>query len=138
MKRHQVILAAASAMFAFVVSAQQAPSAGPYSVKQKAKVGGTGGTDYIYADADGRRLYIARTGNPSRMTVFDLDTLASVGEIPNVSAHGAAVSTKSGHGFATSKPVAMWDTKTLALIKTIDVQGSPDGLLYDAFNDRVY
>src|SRR5580693_3274106 len=98
----------------------------PYSVQKKAKVGGTGGTDYIYADVDGRRLYIPRTGNPARITVFDLDTLASVGEVPNASAHGAVVSTKSGHGFATSKPVVIWDTKTLATIKTIDVQGNPD------------
>jgi hypothetical protein len=110
----------------------------PYSVQKKAKVGGTGGTDYIYADVDGRRLYIPRTGNPARITVFDLDTLAPVGEVPNASAHGAVVSTKSGHGFATSKPVVMWDSKTLATIKTIDVQGNPDGILYDGFNDRVY
>jgi len=61
-----------------------------------------------------------------------------VGEIPNVSAHGAAVSSKSNHGFASSKPVAMWDTKTMAMIKTIDVDGGPDGILHDAFNDRVY
>jgi DNA-binding beta-propeller fold protein YncE len=32
----------------------------------------------------------------------------------------------------------MWDAKTLAPIKTIDVDGGPDGMLYDAFNDRVY
>jgi DNA-binding beta-propeller fold protein YncE len=32
----------------------------------------------------------------------------------------------------------MWDAKTLAMIKTIDVDGAPDGLLYDSFNDRVY
>jgi DNA-binding beta-propeller fold protein YncE len=48
------------------------------------------------------------------------------------------VSTKSGHGFASSKPVAMWDTKTTTLIKTIDVEGGPDGILYDPFNDRVW
>ena len=72
------------------------------------------------------------------MTVFDLDTLAPAGEIPNVRAHGAVVSLKSKHGFASSKPVTMFDPKTLAVIKTIDVQGNPDGMLYDAFNDRVY
>jgi DNA-binding beta-propeller fold protein YncE len=32
----------------------------------------------------------------------------------------------------------MWDSKTLMPIKTIEVQGGPDGILYDAFNDRVY
>jgi len=32
----------------------------------------------------------------------------------------------------------MFDTKTLAVIKKIEVQGSPDGLLYDSFNDRVW
>ena len=32
----------------------------------------------------------------------------------------------------------MFDTKTLALIKTIDVQGGPDGILFDSFNQRVW
>ena len=32
----------------------------------------------------------------------------------------------------------MFDTKTFAPIKTIEVKGSPDGYLYDPFNDRVY
>ena len=45
---------------------------------------------------------------------------------------------KSGHGFGSSKPVVMWDTKTLATIKTIDVEGGPDGILFDPFNERVY
>jgi DNA-binding beta-propeller fold protein YncE len=111
---------------------------GPYKVIKTAKVGGAGGFDYVYADADGRRLYIARQGNPGRMTVFNLDSLESVGEIANVSAHGAAVDPKSHHGFATSKPVSMWDTKTMTLIKTIDVEGGPDGILFDSFNDHVY
>jgi DNA-binding beta-propeller fold protein YncE len=32
----------------------------------------------------------------------------------------------------------MWDTNTLATIKTIDVNGAPDGILFDPFNERVY
>jgi DNA-binding beta-propeller fold protein YncE len=32
----------------------------------------------------------------------------------------------------------MFDSKTLKVIKTIDVQGNPDGLLFDPFNHRVY
>ncbi len=32
----------------------------------------------------------------------------------------------------------MWDTKTLKTIKTIDVQGYPDGIMHDPFEDQVY
>lgn len=32
----------------------------------------------------------------------------------------------------------MWDTETLATIKTIDVDGGPDGILFDPFNGRVH
>src|SRR5579863_8912682 len=124
-----VVFAAGIAMLASVGFAQHDQTTGPYKVLKTAKVGGDGGFDYVYADSVGRRLYIARLGQAGRMTVFDLDTLAPAGEITGASAHGAAVDAKSGHGFGSSKPVIMWDTKTMAQIKTIDVQGSPDGIL---------
>jgi DNA-binding beta-propeller fold protein YncE len=112
---------------------------GPYKVLKTAKVGGAGGFDYVYADSAGRRLYIPRTGNPgARITVFNLDTLESAGEIPDASARGAAVDPKSNHGFVTSKPVVMFDAKTLAVLKKIDVEGGPDGILFDPFNQRTY
>ena len=101
-------------------------------------MGGDGGFDYVYADSDGRRLYVARTGPTKRISVFDLDTLAPAGEIPDVGAHGVVVDPKSHHGFATSKPVTMFDSKTLKVIKTIDVEGNPDGMLFDPFNRRTY
>jgi len=120
-------------------SAQQSTSAQPYKLVKTAKVGGVGGFDYVYADADGRRLYIPRTGQTTpRVMVFNLDTLEPVGEIPNANARGVAVDSKSHHGFCSSKPIVMWDTQTLAVIKTIDVQGNPDGILFDPFNERVY
>ena len=111
---------------------------GPYKVLSTDKVGGLGGFDYVFADSDGRKLYVARSGSSGHIAVYNLDTLAPAGDIPNVSAHGATVDTKYGHGFTTSRPVTMFDAKTLAVIKTIDAQGNPDGYLTDAFNDRVY
>jgi len=132
----------AFSIFAAIASAWQS---GPYKVLKTSKTGGLGGFDYIYADVAGRRLYIPRgaqaTATPpvaARITVFDLDTLAPAGEIPDVRANGAAVDSKSGHGFVSSKPVAMFDTKTLKVIKTIEVQGNPDGILQDSFNQRIY
>src|SRR5271156_5777327 len=124
-----LMLAAAASLFA----------QGPYKVIKTVKVGGAGGFDYVYADSAGRRLYIPRTGNPGgRITVFNLDTLEASGEIAETNARGAAVDPKSNHGFVTSKPVTMFDSKTLAVIKKIDVEGGPDGILFDSFNQRVY
>jgi len=136
--RRSILFAAACAVALAVALAQQPSGGGPYKVTKKVKAGGAGGFDYVYADEAGRKLYIPRSGNPGRITVFDLDTLEPAGEIPNASAHGAAVSPKSNHGFASSKPVVMWDSKTLATIKTIEVDGGPDGILYEPFKDQVW
>jgi DNA-binding beta-propeller fold protein YncE len=151
MRRYSVLFVAALAMLASIAmltSTTIAQTSGPYSVMKTVKAGGGGGFDYVYADSDGRRLYIPRTGQGGpnaapggptpRISVFNLDTLESVGEISGYNARGAAVDPKSGHGFASSKPVVMWDTKTLAVIKTIDVQGGPDGIMFDPFNARVW
>jgi DNA-binding beta-propeller fold protein YncE len=128
---------------------------GPYKVLKTARVGGEGGWDYIFADAEGRRLYIPRgatravaaTGTtpevpavPARLTIFDLDTLKPLGELIGVGGNGTAVDPNSGHGFTSDHPkVSMFDTKTLTLIKSIDVGAArPDGILLDSFNHRVY
>ena len=78
-----------AAVFVTIGSAWQAASSGPYKILKTVKTGGLGGFDYIYADVAGRRLYIPRSGSAPnatpplapRITVFDLDTLASVGEV---------------------------------------------------------
>src|SRR5208282_5457540 len=111
---------------------------GPYKVLKIQLVGGEGGFDYVTADSDDRNLYVARSGPAGHIAVFNLDTLAQVGDIPGVSAHGGAVDTATGHGFATSKPVTMFDAKTFAILKKIDVEGNPDGYLNDAYNHRFY
>jgi DNA-binding beta-propeller fold protein YncE len=126
------------AMLAAIGVAQQGSTAGPYKVLKTAKVGGAGGWDYVFADVEGRRLYIARSGPMTRMTVYNLDTLEPAGEIATTNSHGAVVDSKSGHGFISSKPILMFDSKTLMPIKTIDVQGNPDGMLFDAAGQRAY
>ena len=128
------IALAAAALMTALASAQDS-SAGPNKVLKTAKVGGDGGFDYISAEVQGRRLYIPRRA-PAGLTVFDLDSLAPVGAIPEVAAGGVAVDAASGHGFSTTKPISMWDAKTLKVIKTIDVDGNPDGM--DNFGGKVW
>jgi DNA-binding beta-propeller fold protein YncE len=152
MRLNHLPLAPALVLFTISGIAQQQ---GPYKVLKTARVGGEGGWDYIYAEAAARRLYIPRGATkpvpatdtspeipavPARLTIFDLDTLDRIGEISGVSGNGTAVDPKSGHGFTSDHPqVSMFDTKTLALIKHIDVGAArPDGIYFDPFNDRVY
>ena len=60
-------------MLAFSATAQTSPvAAKPYSIVNMTQTMGTGGTDYVYADNDGRRLYVPRGGI---ILVYDLDTL---------------------------------------------------------------
>ena len=133
-----VVLTAGIAMSASMGLAQHAPSAGPYKILKTAKVGGDGGFDYIAADVESRRLYVPRSGPMGQLTVFNLDTLEPAGTIPNVRAGGAIVDPKSHHGFSTTKPITMWDSITLKVIKTIDVDGRPDGIIFDPYNERVW
>jgi DNA-binding beta-propeller fold protein YncE len=121
-----------------LVGTARAQDSGPYKVLKIQLVGGDGGFDYVTADPDGRNLYVARSGPNGHIGVFNLDTLALVGDIPGTSAHGGAVDTATGHGFATSKPVTMFDAKSFAILKKIDVQGNPDGYLNDAYNHHFY
>jgi DNA-binding beta-propeller fold protein YncE len=140
MQRLSILLPATLvAILASSAAAQSAPGAsGPYKVIKSAKVGGAGNFDYVYADTDGRRLYIPRQAPASKVTVFNLDTLESAGEIAGASARGVAVDPKTHHGFCSSKPVVMWDTQTLATIKTIPVDGGPDGILFEPLTERIY
>jgi len=140
MKQFLLLVVIALALPVTILIAQQTSSPGPYHILRTAQVGGVGGFDYVYADAAGRRLYIARNNPAPRMTVFNLDTLQPAGEFPIMgnAAHGAAVDPKSHHGFGSSKPVVMWDTATLMPLKTIDVEGNPDGISFEPLTERVY
>jgi DNA-binding beta-propeller fold protein YncE len=131
-------VAATFAVMLSIAGMAHAQESGPYKVQKIQLADGDGGFDYVTADSDGRNLYVARSGPAGHIGVFNLDTLAQVGDIPGTSAHGGAVDTETGHGFATSSPVTMFDAKTFAIIKKIDVQGRPDGYLNDTYNHHFY
>ena len=86
MRRFCLLCLVGIAILAFLGLAQQTPAGGPYKVSKKVKVGGAGTFDTVLADTAGRRLYIPRK-NPGRITVFNLDTLEPVGEIPDAGAN---------------------------------------------------
>ena len=117
--------------------AQTPPTAAaPYKIVDSSQLMGTGRIDYVSADSDGRRLYVPR-GN--QVLTFDLDTLKPLTPIPNLmGGHGVAVDPISGHAFSSSQPVIIWDAKKLQTIKSVTVQGRPDGILFEPFTERIY
>jgi DNA-binding beta-propeller fold protein YncE len=107
----------------------------PYKVIDTTHFMGNGGIDYVYADNDARRVYVPRGGSTF---VFDLDSHKYIGTITNIGGHGVAIDTKTHHGFSSSSPVGMFDTETMQKIKSIEVQGRPDGILLEPLTDCVY
>jgi glutamine cyclotransferase len=106
----------------------------PYKVLDTTQLMGNGGIDYVYADNDGRRVYVPRGGNTF---VFDLDNHNYIGSITNVGGHGVAIDTATHHGFSSNAKIAMFDTETMQKIKDIDVTSRPDGILLEPFTDEV-
>lgn len=129
------LVACVTMLLAPLLLAQTSVADTSYKVLKTTQTMGTGGIDYVYADNDNRRLYVPRGGE---VLAFDLDTLKSAGVITNARARGVAVDPKSQHGFCSSSPVVMWDAKTLEPIKTIDVQGRPDGIVFEPLSERIY
>jgi YVTN family beta-propeller protein len=115
--------------------------AADYKVVAHYLIGGdTSSYDYVRVDSDARRIYIA---HEKRFEVLDADSGKKIGEIgPVTRAHGVAIASTAGHGFASSgidDVIVMFDLKTLATIKVVKSTGSnPDSIDYDPDTKRVY
>jgi len=105
----------------------------------KYSIGGEGGTDYIVAEPGTGRVFVSRS---THFMVVDGATGKVLGDIPDTPrAHGVALAPKWKHGFTTNagdSTVTMFDLATLAPIRKIQTHtGGLDGIMYDAFSDRV-
>ena len=103
-------------------------------------VGGTGGMDYITCDTKTHRLYISHS---TRVEVVQYDTKEHVGSIEKTSGvHGIALAPDLSRGFTSNGKdgsVTVFDTKTLAVIKTIETkQQKPDAILFEPTTKRVF
>jgi hypothetical protein len=137
--RFRILLQASAALFLAAITASAADSPG-YKVSKKLSVGGDGGWDYLIVDAPARRLYVSRG---TRVMVFDSDSGASVGEIPNTEGvHGIALAPDLNRGFTSNgraNTITIFDLKTLKTIGEVKSTGqNPDAILYDAASKRVF
>lgn len=132
------ILSAALAMS--IASAATAVDHAPtYKLARSVSLPGTEGWDYLTADSQSHRLYIARS---SRVTVFDLQRGKVIGDISGLSgAHGVAIDAAAHRGYITAgrtSEVVVFDTKTLSVLSKIPVGTGPDAIVFEPSSHRVF
>lgn len=124
---------------AATVAAQQ-----PYKVLDHWKIGGTGGWDYLTADASAHRLYAA---HGPRVEVIDTESGRPIGAITGLhGTHGIALDPEGRFGYISDgggNAVVVFDRSNLHTVATIPAGTNPDGIVYEpstktvwAFNGR--
>ncbi len=121
------------AFTAAVSSAQSYKSAGSITI------GGTGGWDYLTADAGSHRLYVS---HGSEVVVIDLTSNKVNGRVTGLNRiHGIAIANDLNTGFISdgaANQVVAFDLKTLQVKNKINAGTNPDGILYDSASKRVF
>src|SRR5258705_8745141 len=134
-RRSLIALLIASA-FVYTVFAQ---SSSTYRVTHTYTLGGDGGWDYVVPDPPEHRVYI---GRQNRVMVVDEDNGKLLGKVTGINgAHGPAIATGSGHGFATTgndQSVVMFDLKTFKALGKIPAAEDADAIIYDRASNRVF
>lgn len=110
-----------------------------YKVTGSIQIGGSGGWDYLTADAANHRLYISHGGE---VVVADLDSNRVAGHITGMNRiHGIALANELGYGFISdggSNEVVMFNLKDLSVKQKIKAGTNPDGIVYDPVSKRVF
>lgn len=110
-----------------------------YRVTHTFPVGGDGSWDYVVPDPPQHRVFI---GRQNRVMVVDANDGKLLGEVTGINgAHGVAVASRSGHGFATSgndASVVMFDLNTFKTLGKIPAAEDADAIIYDAASNRVF
>ncbi|MEP6549696.1 MAG: YncE family protein [Gemmatimonadales bacterium] len=119
--------------------AQSAPVPHSYSITHTYSVGGEGAWDYIVPDAPNHRLFI---GRQNRVMVVDMNNGRLIAEVRGINgAHGTALVTEIGRGFATSgddSSIVMFDLKSYRTLARIAAAEDADAIIYDPSSRRVF
>ena len=96
--------------------------------------------DFMTIDAARRRVYAAHGGSKA-LLIVDADTGAIVGQVKVGPMAGVAVDDATGHvytGNGDDNSVSEVDPQTLKVLRTLDLPGPADAVMYDAQRKRIY
>ena len=125
------------ALAAILLAATSAASADSV---QRWNLGGTGGWDYLTADAATHRLYVSRF---DRVIVVDTRDGRVVGTVPGTEGvHGIALDSKAGKAYASNgrgNSVTKFDVASLRVEGTYPVSGQgPDAIVFDESSNEIW
>jgi YVTN family beta-propeller protein len=136
MKRICFALATLTLFLGLLPAAASEPE---YHIIKKVSLPGGASWDYVFVDAEGRRVYVS---HGTQVEVLDADTFELVATIPNTpGVHGITVAREFGRGFITagkSDSVIIFDLKTSKAISEVKVGKKPDAIMYEPLTKRVY
>jgi DNA-binding beta-propeller fold protein YncE len=123
----------------FLIGAMSAAQAPGYKPAGSIQIGGSGGWDYLTADAGSRKLYISHA---TQVEVVDLDSGKPAGKITGLMGiHGIALAKDLGVGFISdgrANQIVEFSLANLAVQKTIKAGTNPDGIVYDSVSKHVF
>jgi hypothetical protein len=132
--RRLIVLASLVAAPALVAQSPQS-----YQITHTYNVGGEGGWDYVVTDGPRHRVFI---GRQNRVMVVDMNDGHLIGEVTGINgAHGTALVTDIGRGFATSgndSSILMFDLKTFKGLLKIPAAEDADAIIYDTASKKVF
>ena len=136
-RQSKLHLLAGAALLTLSIGAASAQT--PYKVVDHWKIGGSGGWDYMTADASAHLLYV--THGP-RVEVLDTRTGKQVGAITGLQGtHGVALDPEGTFGYVSdgkANSVVVFDRKSFATLATIPAGTNPDGITYEPFTKTVW
>jgi YVTN family beta-propeller protein len=136
------ILVVASFGFAFFVHAASTSSSKlpRYRLGQEVSLPGDEFWDYLTADGNGKRLFVAHGTRVQVLNLTDNKLAGEIADTPGV--HGVALADDLGRGYISagrSGMIVVFDLKSLARLQEIKATGdNPDAILYDAFTHKIF
>lgn len=111
-----------------------------WTVSKTVALGAPDRWDYLTFDPDTNRLYVS---HGDRVTVVDGRTGSLLGNVTGMpgGTHGIAISHATGQGFTDdgrAGVAAVFDLKTLKVLKRIPAQPDADGIIFDPPSGRVF
>jgi YVTN family beta-propeller protein len=135
-----LVVGALAAITPFTVSQAHLPARADYKIAKLIPLGPGERWDYVTFDSYQNRIYVAHGDYVSVVDATSGAKVGAIGPLPG-GTHGIAVSPENGAGFTDDGKAgvaAVFDLKTLKIIKEIPTAPDADGIVHDPSSHNIF